>query len=309
MTNISRRQSLQQLLAVTTVPLVSPFLQASEAKQHSHLIATNTYPWLTFARRNKHEFNIHSDQLLSDISSTGINGYEPIIESPSEFSVLKERLPQHQLQMPSIYVNSLLHDKDKVSQSIEEVLAIAEAAVPLGVKIIVTNPSPIRWGGTEDKTDPQLRLQGKSLDSLGQQLRQRGITLAYHNHDAELRQGGREFHHMLTATDPANVKLCLDAHWVYRGCGNSEVAVFDALTHYHERIVELHLRQSVKGIWTEAFAMQGDIDYQRLMNFLTEQGIKPHLVLEQAVEAQSPQLHTATAAHKISYENLKKATA
>jgi len=48
------------------------------------------------------------------------------------------------------------------------------------------------------------------------------------NRDAELRQGGREFHHMLTATNPDDVKLCLDAHWIYRGCGDSQVAVFDA---------------------------------------------------------------------------------
>jgi len=33
---------------------------------------------------------------------------------------------------------------------------------------------------------------------------------------------------MLTATNPDDVKLCLDAHWIYRGCGDSQVAVFDA---------------------------------------------------------------------------------
>ena len=123
-------------------------------------------------------------------------------------------------------------------------------------------------------------------------------VLAYHNHDAELRQGGREFHHMLTATDAANVKFCLDAHWVFRGCGDSEVAVFDALTHYHERIVELHLRQSVGGVWTEAFSMEGDIDYARLFSYLTDKGITPHLVLEQSVEVKSPKRLSAVEAHQ-----------
>ena len=172
----------------------------------------------------------------------------------------------------------------------------------------MTNPSPIRWGGNEDKTDDQLRLQANNLDKLGEQLRKRGLTLAYHNHDAELRQGGREFHHMLTATSPDNVKLCLDAHWIFRGCGNSEVAVFDALAHYHSRIVELHLRQSIDGTWTEDFRMEGDIGYAKLFEFLASKGITPHLVLEQAVEEGSPNELTATEAHTRGCRGLRRAT-
>jgi inosose dehydratase len=133
------------------------------------------------------------------------------------------------------------------------------------------------------------------------------MVLAYHNHDAELRQGGREFHHMLTATDPANVKFCLDAHWIFRGCGNSEVAVFDSLTHYHQRVVELHLRQSVGGVWTEAFSMKGDIDYSRMLRFLADNSITPHLVLEQAVETDSRNELSAVEAHRQGFQDLVRA--
>jgi inosose dehydratase len=217
---------------------------------------------------------------------------------------LSERLATSGLEMRSIYVNSVLHDAEKVEDSMTTVVQIAKAARKLGTRIVVTNPSPLRWGGPEDKSDAQLRLQARALDRLGAQLRELGIALAYHNHDAELRQGGREFHHMLTATDPANVKFCLDAHWVYRGCGDSEVAVFDALAHYHQRIVELHLRQSNSGVWTEAFAMEGDIDYPRLFQFLFERDIHPHLVLEQAVEAASPKELDVVEAHRRGRVNL-----
>lgn len=124
------------------------------------------------------------------------------------------------------------------------------------------------------------------------------MTLAYHNLYVELRHGAREFHHMLTATDPDCVKFCLDAHWVFRGCGNSQVALFDALSHYADRVVELHLRQSEKGIWTEAFSSKGDIDYDRLSGFLKKKGIRPHLVLEQAVEGETPKTINAVEAHK-----------
>ena len=131
-----------------------------------------------------------------------------------------------------------------------------------------------------------------------------GMTLAYHNHDAELRQGGREFHHMLTATDPKNVKLCLDAHWIFRGCGDSALALWDALTHYHDRVVELHLRQSIEGVWTESFAMTGDIDYGRLFQFLRDRDVAFHIVLEQAVEGRSPHTLTAVEAHRLGCDRL-----
>ncbi len=272
-------------------------------------IATNTYPWSTFARRKGHELTLHTDELLSQVASAGMDGYEPIIENAGEFEGLSERLNAHGLKMKSLYVNSTLHDPARADQSVAQVLRVADAAKQVGTEIIVTNPSPIRWGGPEDKSDDELRFQAKTLDALGEQLADRGLVLAYHNHDAELRQGGREFHHMLTATDPENVKLCFDAHWIYRGCGDSEVAVFDALQHYHPRIVELHLRQSTTGIWREAFAPKGDIDYIRLFHYLADRKIRPHLVLEQAVEAESPEELGVVEAHRLGRANLSHALA
>jgi inosose dehydratase len=69
------------------------------------------------------------------------------------------RLPAHGLDMRSIYVNSSLHEESAAATSIDHVLAIARRAVDLGTRIIVTNPSPIRCGGPENKTDPQIRSQ------------------------------------------------------------------------------------------------------------------------------------------------------
>jgi inosose dehydratase len=270
-------------------------------------IATNTYPWGTFAHRDHQPIKLHAAELLLQIASTGITGYEPIIETPAEVEGLARRLQQHSLGMQSIYVNSVLHDPAQSEASISHVLSIAEAVKPLGVIILVTNPSPIRWGGPEDKTDTQLLHQAKSLNQLGEALSALGVTLAYHNHDAELRQGGREFHHMLSGTNPKFVKFCFDAHWVYRGCGNSAVAVFDVLKQYGSRIVELHLRQSKDGVWQEVFTADGDIDYVSIWRDLLSQSIQPHLVLEQAVEAASPNTLDVVAAHRTGFQNASKA--
>jgi inosose dehydratase len=206
-------------------------------------------------------------------------------------------LKKHGLEMRSLYVNSTLHDAGQADKSIEEVVAAAEKAKSVGTRIIVTNPSPLRWGGPENKTDDQLKTQAAAMNKLGGRLRQMGLTLAYHNHDIELRNAAREFHHMMVGTDPANVTLCLDAHWVYRGAGNSQVALFDVLELYGPRVSELHLRQSQDGVWTEVFG-PGDIDYERLAGHLLKIGVKPLLVLEQAVENGSPNTMKAVEAFR-----------
>lgn len=279
-------------LAAAAAPAAKP--QAAEAVH----LATNTYPWGTFAQRDKQIFKLHSDEALAAIASAGIQGYEPGVTRAEELAGLGARLKAHGLEMRSIYVNSTLHDEAEAARSIAEVLAIARAAGELGCKIIVTNPAPLPRGGARAKTDAQLIAQAASLDKLGAALRQLGIALAYHNHDVELRHGAREFHHMLTATDPEKVKFCLDAHWIFRGCGDSQVALFDALEHYGSRVVELHLRQSHGGVWTEVFTPQDDIDYSRLARWLEQHKLKPHLTLEQAVEGRSPHTLDAVAAHR-----------
>jgi len=261
-------------------------------------VATNTYPWGTFASRDGGTFTLHSDEALTTIASAGFSGYEPAVNDVKELDGLAARLEAHDLDMRSLYVNSSLHDESAAAASIEQVLAIARRALEIGTRIIVTNPSPIRWMGPENKTDAQIRSQAIALDRLGRELRALGITLAYHNHDAELRLGAREFHHMLTATDPANVTFCLDAHWVFRGCGDSQVALFDVLEHYGERIVELHLRQSRGGVWTEVFSADGDVDYARVSAWLQKHNVKPRLTLEQAVEKGSPKTVDAVTAHR-----------
>ncbi len=291
--------------AVASASLTLPILGEGAEESPLH-IATNTYPWLTFAKRKGETVTLHSDELLGSIASTGVSGYEPVIGKPEEFDVLGDRLKSNGLEMRSIYVVSTLHERGSAAESLESVLAIGQRAVEAGVKIIVTNPSPVAWGQPNGKSDEHLKIQSEAMDRLGEKLGKIGLTLAYHNHDVELELGAREFHHMLTATNPDFVKFCLDAHWVFRGCGDSEVALFDVVSHYHDLIVELHLRQSVDGIWTEVFPVEGDIDYGRLFRFLKEKGNLPHLVLEQAVEAKTPDTMDAVAAHRESAANLSE---
>ncbi|OHB63563.1 MAG: xylose isomerase [Planctomycetes bacterium RBG_13_60_9] len=269
---------------------------ASGANGKLH-VACNQYPWGTFYARQKKDFNASLDAGLAEVKASGIDGFEPGVGGLQQIEQMVPVLKKHGLEMRSLYVNSTLHEADQADKSIEEVLAAAVKAKAAGTQIIVTNPSPIRWGGPENKTDEQLKTQAAAMNKLGVKLKQMGLTLAYHNHDIELRNAAREFHHMMVGTDPAHVTLCLDAHWIYRGAGNSQVALFDVLKLYGPRVTELHLRQSQNGVWTEAFG-PGDIDYERLAGYLLKTGVKPLLVLEQAVEAGSANTMNAVEAFK-----------
>lgn len=259
--------------------------QAGTGRLH---VACNQYPWSVFYGREGKDFGASLDAGLGEVAASGIDGFEPGVGGLQQIEQMAPLLKKHGLQMHSLYVNSTLHEADQAGKSIEDVVAAAgKAKESLGTRIIVTNPSPIQWGGSENKSDEQLQTQAQAMNKLGERLKVMGLTLAYHNHDIELRNAAREFHHMMVGTDPGNVTLCLDAHWVYRGSGNSHVALFDVVKLYGPRITELHLRQSKDGVWTEAFG-PGDIDYERLAGYLLKIGVKPLLVLEQAVEAGSP---------------------
>lgn len=260
-------------------------------------LSTNTYPWSTFYAREQREFRVLDDAFLAEVAAAGLQGLEPAINDPAEIDALAPCLARHGLEMRSLYMNSQLHDADQAGASIAQITAVARRARDAGTRIIVTNPSPLHWGGEQDKSDAQLAVQADALNRLGAALKALGITLAYHNHDIELRWAAREFHHMMTGTDPELVTLCLDAHWVYRGAGNSSIALFDIVQLYGSRITELHVRQSREHIWTEVLD-DGDIDYARLVAQLQSYRARPLVVLEQAVEAGSPHTLNAVAAHR-----------
>lgn len=288
----NRRQFINTVAGSAALGLVSSTTNALQNLP----ISCNSYNWLTFYGRQNKNWGEDLEANMSDLTKTGITAYEPGLSSVEDVKKLAPMLQKYKIQMPSVYVNSVLHKAEDAELSIKSVLAIANEVKKLGTKIMVTNPSPIKWGGAELKSDSELIVQAKNVEKLGAALRQKGITLAYHTHDVELRAGAREFHHVLQNTSPQNVAFCFDVHWVYRGSQDSQVAVFDVLKMYGKRIVELHIRQSVGGVWSETFG-DGDIDYRRLARELKAMNIRPHLVIEQCIEAKTPNTMDGVQAH------------
>lgn len=284
--------------------MIAPGLATFNSERTLHL-SCNLYTWYSYYNRLGKDFYADIDSGLAEVKKSGVDGFEPSLTSTDQVDEMAPMLKKHDLQMRSVYVNSKLHVKDEANQSIDEVLTIVERCKPLGTNIVVTNPSPIDWNTPENKSDQQIIDQAAALDRLGASLREMGMQLAYHTHDSEFRAGAREFHHMMLATDPRNVAFCLDVHWVYRGAENSNVALFDVLELYGDRIAELHIRQSKDGIWTETFGA-GDIDYPAVVQALVGLNLKPHIVLEQAAEEGTALTMSPLEAHRKSQVALRK---
>jgi len=292
--NTTRRDFLSTLATISAAASL-PVL-GQKKSSYPYPIACNSYNWITFYGRQNKSWGEDLDACFADLVKTGIPAYEPSFTEAAGVQKIVPFLKKYSILMPSVYVNSLLHKSSEAEKSIASVLSIADEVRKLGTKIIVTNPSPISWGGNELKNDDELIEQAKNLEKLGNELRKRGLTLAYHTHDMEMKAGAREFHHVMLNTTPQNVAFCFDVHWMYRGSSNSQVAVFDVLKLYGSRIVELHIRQSKEGIWTESFG-EGDIDYRRLAEGLKARKLRPHLVIEQCVEAKTPNTLDGVKAH------------
>jgi inosose dehydratase len=258
-------------------------------------VAINQWSVGATRARDKKRPDMPLEEELAELAACGINGLEPGVHSAEQVETLGATLKKHGLEMRSIYTGSDFVDPAAADKEIQRIVALAQQAKSLGTRIIVTNPSPLPK--RQAKTDSQLTAQAAGLNALGRELAAHDLTLAYHNHDVELEHAAREFHHMLLGTDPANLSLCLDAHWVYRGAGHSAVALFDVVKLYGTRVVELHLRQSQDKVWSESFG-DGDIDYRALWRTLSAVGAKPLLVLEQGPEQKTPQTIEPIESHR-----------
>jgi inosose dehydratase len=140
---------------------------------------------------------------------------------------------------------------------------------------VVNNPEPKPAGA--QKTDAELTLQAKGLNTLGRFLKDDGLELRVHHHTPELVDNAREWRHILHNTDPEYVALCLDLDWVEQG----GFKPLDLLREAGTRVHEIHLRNSKDKLWLEDLE-DGDIDYREIADYLKKASLKPLLVVELA---------------------------
>jgi inosose dehydratase len=262
-------------------------------------IGTQMYPWFQHFHETRGKYDDACiDEAMQQSAAAGLAAWEQSVTSAAEAQKLGARLKRLNLKLDSIYAGGELHTSQwrKHADSIMQQGTWAKA---LGAKIVTSNPNPLPDG--KDKTDEELRTQAAALNYVAKGLRDIGMTLAYHTHDPEMRQGSREFHHMMLATREAGMKYCLDSHWIFRGLGHSNVGLHDVVELYGDRIVTMHLRQSRGGIWTEHLC-DGDIDYAPIAAKLRAIKFNGPLIIETAFEQGTPRTMSMSESHKRSRE-------
>lgn len=128
------------------------------------------------------------------------------------------------------------------------------------------------------RTPDDWRKVCRTLAASGRVLRDRGLTLAYHNHDFEFApypDGTTPFGLMVTQTDPGDLKLELDVYWAARA-GLDPVRT---LEERRDRIVLVHLKDlGADGATVELGA--GRLDVAAIVRAALAGGVR-HLFVEQ----------------------------
>ena len=251
----------------------------ASAAHYAPKLSVEIYIWIQRLASEKKTLAEGVEEVLASFHGAGYRR----VELNQDFfkPELRERtlalLTKYNLAPETIYAGTTMHEAAAAEKSVKEVVELARLIKPHGARIIVTNPSP--KPSQARKTDEELDIQAKYVDQLGAELHQQGMKLALHHHTPELVDNAREWRHLLQHTNPRRVYCCVDVHWAYRG--GQEVMPFIRATGH--RLVELHLRNSRQGTWTEDFG-PGDIDYQKVADYLRGIGFKGYLVVELAYE-------------------------
>jgi inosose dehydratase len=270
------------LVGLCGILLLSASASADE-KPRTPVVAAQLYVWTQHYGKQKQRMEDHLDEVFAATKRAGydaVQGWLNFHSTPEAAEKVAARLKQHGLTMPAAYAGGVMHTREGGQASIQMIVQQAKNGVPYGLKLVVHNPQPIKG----DKTDEELAVQAENLNRLGAALGQLGVKLAIHSHDPEMRNGAREWYHMLRNTDPQKVGFCLDLHWVLRGKQDPYRLLEDA----GKRVFDLHLRNSRDGVWSEDLG-DGDIDHARVRRILEKIGYQGLYTVELAYEAKTQQ--------------------
>ncbi len=130
-----------------------------------------------------------------------------------------------------IHIFLLEYDPETSIAPWDLLASVADGGAALGAeRLILSGRSLADAGARKNKA--------AALNRTGEYARKRGLQLAYHNHDAEFRNGGAEIEELMAATDGGLVRMVLDAGHAWFGGG--DVPAF--FNKHHQRIDGMHLR-------------------------------------------------------------------
>ena len=278
---ISNRQTRREMFSGVAKLAGATLLgrQRLLGSQYAPKLSVEIYIWIQHLESEKKTLAEGVEEVLASFHGAGYRR----VELNQDFfqPAMRERtftlLAKYHLAPETVYAATTLHQTAAAEKSVREAVELARLLKPHGTRVIVTNPSPKPAQAL--KSEEELITQAKYVDRLAEEISGLGMKLALHHHTPELLEHAREWRHLMQHTDPHRVYCCVDVHWAYRG--GQEVMGF--LRETGDRLLELHLRNSRQGIWMEDFG-PGDIDYQKVADYLREISFNGYLVVELAYE-------------------------
>jgi inosose dehydratase len=240
-------------------------------------VGAQLYVWL---QQYGDKIQDHMPGMLDIVEAAGYAGVEGWLswfESQEKAERIAALLEERNLKILALYHDCVVHDANEAAENIARLLRLAETAKAYGCNAINFNPAPISWNEPLNKSDEQLHVQADSLNEIGRGLREMGMTLLVHNHDAEMRENAKEHRANLELTDPELVFFCLDPDWIQKG-GQDAIALVEEAA---PRLKSLHLRNAKAGVWLEALG-EGDVDYQQVKTTLERVNYDGLLIVELA---------------------------
>jgi inosose dehydratase len=279
------------------------FAAVTEAKESKYapILAGQAYVWQQVLGREKRTIADGLDEVMASLAKAGYRHLE--LTSAFFTPELADRslrlLDKHRMKLDIVYNGGVMHEAAGAEQTIRETVALARRLKPAGIQCVNfnANPKPKR----ERKTDAELEVQTKAIAELARQIHGEGLRLLLHQHAPELAENGREWRHIMNGTDPKQVEICLDVHWILRG--GLEPMAF--LRESMPRLASLHLRNSKNGVWLEDLA-DGDIDYRAVAAELRKHAFRGWLVVELALDPQTTVTRSVTENLRLSREYARR---
>lgn len=252
------------------------------AKKNSTRVACQCYVFEQQYGERKQKTIDYVDEILATVGGAGYRAVEltSTYFPPEKTTESLALLDKYGLALPIAYIGGPMHD-DRWKETRDRTLAYADRLKPhKGLEAISFNCDP--KPKSEAKTAGELETEAQALEQTGAALQREGLRLLVHAHAPEMANHAREWRYFFHHTTAANVGICLDTHWVYRGGEN----VMQVLAEAGARIGDVHLRNSVNGTWLEELA-DGDVDYGTVAAALKKQRYMGWLTVELAWDPQT----------------------
>ena len=236
------------------------------------VVAQSRTPWLAGLQLYtvRDALSADVDRTLKAIADIGYRTVEPAGLPGVSARALHARLERYGLAVPSMHASY-----DRLRDDFDAVL---EEARMLGAECVVC---PWIDARERKKADDWKRVC-QWLSRIAPAARDRGLQLAYHNHDFEFvrfEDGTTPFDLLVRETDPRDVKLELDVYWVAK----AGLDPIRRLKDSQDRVLLVHLKDlGADGSTVELG--RGVLDFEQIIRTALAAGAK-HLFVEQDTSA------------------------